>query len=521
VIELYNLSPERRLEPRWPGICITAAMERRVAAAPEAVAVQTADMQLTRAGLWARSGRVAAGLLARGVRPGSIVLSQLPTSVDAVILHFAIARIGAVASPVSPMHRGQDLAHMLALAQPALAVVPQEYRGVRFGELHQSVVDELGCPTRVIALRAGRLVDDVGASVRSLPAAPTDPNAPLYVVWTSGTSSGEPKGVVHTHNTGLTAVDRYLERIEATERDSMFVVTPIAHHIGIKAMHMIASHGIRAVLLEAWDPEAALGLLGSAKPTFSSVTPTFLFDLIRAAGTSRAGSLRMTNCSGAPVPPALVERAAEVLPDCRILSAYGASEEGYIASVGPHDPPEMSLHSVGRPLRDTEVRIEAGEVWVRAPSSMAAYLGEERLTAAAFPKPGWRATGDLGRLHPDGALEVVGRLKDQIIRGGLNVPVSQVEDAMLRHPAVVDVALVGVPDPRMGEKGCAFVVCARGEALGLEDVTDFLRRQGIAPTYLPERIECVSALPRTAAGKVQKFELRRIAASLAKPQRPS
>jgi cyclohexanecarboxylate-CoA ligase len=333
--------------------------------------------------------------------------------------------------------------------------------------------------------------------------------------------------VVHTHNTGLSGLYRYLERIEATERDAMFVVTPVAHHIGIYGMHMIASHGIRAVLLEAWAPDAALELLGSAKPTFSSFTPTFLFDLIRAggAGTADAGSLRMTNCSGAPVPRALVERAADVLPDCRILSAYGASEEGYIASVGPGEPVELSLRSVGRPLTDIEVKIvdgaglqladgEEGEVWVRTPSSMATYLGEERLTADAFPEEGWRATGDLGRRHPDGALEIVGRVKDQIIRGGINVPVAQVEDALLRHPAVVDVALVGMPDPRMGEKGCVFVVPAAGEQLGLELVSEFLRRQGIAPTYLPERVECVGALPRTAAGKVQKFELRRIAAEL-------
>ena len=146
---------------------------------------------------------------------------------------------------------------------------------------------------------------------------------------------------------------------------------------------------------------------------------------------------------------------------------------------------------------------------------MAGYLQQEHLTQAAFPEDGWRATGDRGRLHRDGAVEIMGRSKDQIIRGGLNVPVAQVEDAMLRHPAIAAVALVGMPDPRMGEKGCAFVVPADGGRLELSDVTGFLREQGVAPPYLPERVECVPELPLTAARKVQKFRLRQIAAGFA------
>jgi non-ribosomal peptide synthetase component E (peptide arylation enzyme) len=534
-VELYNLSADRIEHAQsagwWPGHCLTDRLRVRVDADPHAIAVQTASRTLTRLELWSRSEAVAAGLARLGVGRGSIVPSQLPTSVDAVVLHHAIARLGAVTSPISPMHREQDLAHMLALTAPPVVVAPEEYRGVRYGEMHRAVAARLNLDIRVVSVGAAGLREACAGPAGELPEQPSDPNEPLYVVWTSGTSSGEPKGVVHTHNTGLCGLDRYLERIGASERDAMLVVTPVAHHIGIYAMHMLATHGIRIVLLESWSAEAALALIAEARPTFSSFTPTFLFDLLRAEGTPAADlrSLRMANCSGAPVPSALVDLAADVLPHCRILSAYGASEEGYIASVAPDDPPELSRGSVGRPLRDFEVRVvdadgrdllrgEVGELWVRTPSSMAAYLRQEELTAAAFPQDGWRATGDRGRLRHDGTIEIVGRSKDQIIRGGLNVPVAQVEDALLRHPAITAAALVGMPDPRMGEKGCAFVVAAGGRPLQLAEVTAFLQEQGIAPPYLPERLECVAELPLTPARKVQKYRLRQIAAALAAAQ---
>lgn len=529
-MELFNLRPERieraRRHGMWPQQCLTGLLRRRVAEDPGAIAVQTADERLTRRELWSRSEQVAAGLAAQGAGVGSIVPSQLPTTIDAVVLHYAVARLGAVASPISPMHRESDLRHMLRLMDAPVVVVPEEYRGVRYGDMHRAIVDELGCRTRVVCAGSDGL--SVAGAAQARADAPADPDAPLYVVWTSGTSSGEPKGVVHTHNTGLAGLYRYLERLGTSEHDCMLVVTPIAHHIGIYAMHMVATHGIRIVLMESWSPEAAAGLIADARPTFSSFTPTFVFDLLRspAAAAGDLSSLRMANCSGAPVPPALIELARDGLPGCRILSAYGASEEGYIASVAPGDPPELSLRSVGRPLRDIEVRVvgddgrdapggEEGELWVRTPSSMVAYLRREQLTRAAFRQDGWRVTGDRGRLHDDGAVEVTGRSKDQIIRGGLNVPVAQVEDALLRHPAITAAALVGIPDARMGEKGCAFVVPAGGRELALAEVTSFLREQGIAPPYLPERLECLPELPLTATRKVQKFQLRQMAEQLA------
>jgi cyclohexanecarboxylate-CoA ligase len=531
MMELYNLPSHRIEEARragwWPDVCLTDHLRRRVADDPEAIAVQTPGETLTRRELWSRSEAVAAGLAAHGVEPGSIVPSQLPTSVDAVVLHYAVARLGAVTSPISPMHREQDLMHMLRLTAPPVVVVPEEYRRVRYADMHRSIARQLDAATHVVSVGAAGLLEACAAPAGELPGPPTDPNAPLYVVWTSGTSSGEPKGVVHTHNTGLAGLDRYLERIGASGQDAMLVVTPVAHHIGIYAIHMLATHGIRIVLLGSWSPEAALALIADAQPTFSSFTPTFLFDLLRSDATASAdlASLRMANCSGAPVPPALIDLAADVLPTCRILSAYGASEEGYIASVGPDDPPELSRSCAGRPLRDIEIRVvdddgrdvpdgQEGELWVRTPSSMAAYLRQEHLTRAAFAQDGWRATGDRGRLRHDEAVEIVGRSKDQIIRGGLNVPVAQVEDALLRHPAITAAALVGFPDARMGEKGCAFVVAA-GAPLGLSEVTRFLRAQGVAPPYLPERLECVAELPLTPARKVQKFRLRERAAALA------
>jgi non-ribosomal peptide synthetase component E (peptide arylation enzyme) len=214
----------------------------------------------------------------------------------------------------------------------------------------------------------------------------------------------------------------------------------------------------------------------------------------------------------------MIELARERLPGCSTLASYGTSEEGYVTSVSPDDPPELSAVSDGRPLLDMEVRVlggdgqdlpvgEEGDLVVRTPSSFAGYAQRPDATREAFlPDGDWRWTGDRAVLRPDGALRITGRSKDIIIRGGINLPVAQIESALLKHPRVVSVAVVAMPDERLGEKACAFVV--PGGPLSLEDLRHTLREQAIAPTYWPERLELLDELPRTASGKIQKFRLR-------------
>jgi cyclohexanecarboxylate-CoA ligase len=528
-LELYHLSPERiqAQQALWPNRTLPHLLAQRAAQAPATTAVhEGAERSVSLAEFVDLVERVAAGLRRRGVEPGDVVAYQLPTSLDAVVLHYAIAWVGAVGSPISLLHREHDLRYMLGLVRPKLVVARPEYRGHAYADMLRQVLGEVGVRGEVLPV-PHRGLTDLLADERSTAPAGAGPNDPLYIVWTSGTT-GEPKGVVHTHNTGLCGLDRKLRRIAVGESDAMLVMVPIAHHIGIYAMHMLALGGVRLVLMESWNADRAVELIEHAGPTFTSGPATFLVDLLRcdALGAHDVSSLRVFSCGGAPVPPSMVELAQQRLPRCRTLASYGTSEEGYVTSVGPDDPPEFSAVSDGRPLDDMEVRIlgrdgqnvprgEEGDLVVRTPSSFAAYAHRPDATRDAFlPDSDWRWTGDRAILRADGAVRITGRSKDIIIRGGINLPVVQIESALLKHPGVGSVAVVAMPDDRMGEKACAFVVphTAHGESLSLDGLRATLRDQAIAPVYWPERLEVVEALPMTASGKVQKFRLRALIA---------
>jgi cyclohexanecarboxylate-CoA ligase len=525
-LELYNLTPERLSAPEsqaaWPNRTLPQLLAAQAQARPNAVAINDGGRAISFAGFARLVERVAAGLAARGVQPGDVVAYQLPTSLDGVVLHYAIARAGAVASPISLLHREHDLTYMLGLVRPRLVISRPEYRGVAYGEMLASLAGEAA-----LAIEADRLVDTLG-SAGEPPHIPNDPNQPLYIVWTSGTT-GEPKGVVHTHNTGLCGLGLKLERLKVGPDDAMFVITPIAHHIGIYAMHMLALAGIRLVLSEAWQPDLACGLIQDQRPTFTSGPPTFLIDLLRseALGSHDLSSLSIFSLGGAPVPPPLIDMAAEKLPGCHVLASYGTSEEGYVTSASPDDPPGLSADSDGRPLNRMDVRVlgpgqqelppgEEGDLVVRTPSVFAAYAYRPDATREAFLPGGWRWTGDRAILRDNGAVRITGRSKDIIIRGGVNIPVVQIEGTLLKHPSVGSIAIVAMPDERLGEKACAYVV-PRGE-LTLDEIRAFLREHQIAPTYWPERLELVDALPMTASGKVQKFKLREMIAQTLKAE---
>jgi acyl-coenzyme A synthetase/AMP-(fatty) acid ligase len=461
------------------------------------------------------------------VAAGDVVAYQLPTSLDAVLLHYAVTWLGAVASPISLLHREHDLRYMLGLVQPTLIVARPEYRGHPYAAMLRQVAGEVGLDGDVLAVAPGDLTQLLADEGPIVPAE-VDPNTPLYIVWTSGTT-GEPKGVVHTHNTGLCGLDRKLRRIRVGEGDAMLVMVPIAHHIGIYAMHMLALAGVRLVLMESWNADAGVELIERTRVTFTSGPPTFLVDLLRseALGRHDVSSLRLFSCGGAPVPASVVELARERLPRCHTMASYGTSEEGYVTCVSPDDPPELSAVSDGHPLDDMEVRIlgpdgrdlppgEEGDLVVRTPSCFAAYAHRPDTTREAFlPEGDWRWTGDRAVLRTDGTVRITGRSKDIIIRGGINLPVVQIESALLKHPGVGSVAVVAMPDERLGEKACAFVVPnpAYSGPLSLDDLRATLRQQAIAPVYWPERLELLKSLPMTASGKVQKFRLREVIAA--------
>jgi len=350
----------------------------------------------------------------------------------------------------------------------------------------------------------------------------SSPDDGFLVVYTSGTTS-RPKGCFHTFNTYRATANAIIKGLGYTERDVQFGPSPISHTTGLVTSVVVPLiAGAKSYLMEAWNPEEGLRRIGQYRCT-AAVTATPFLQMLMAAydpANHDASSLRVWVCAGSPIPSAVVERSSEIFPGCRTLSLYGRSENLVTTMCRVDDPPDRAVRSDGSAVEGAEVKIvgedgremtggEEGDIAYRGPSHMIEYFHDDEQTAALFTPDGFSRSGDLGRMDQDGYVRVTGRLKDIIIRGGMNISAREIEEHLVRHPAIADVAVVGMPDERLGEKACAYVVLAEPSApLTLDDVADYLRAQKVATQKLPERLEIVPALPMTATGKVQKHILR-------------
>jgi len=482
---------------------------------------------------WGRlTERAALGLLALGVGPGDVVAYQLPNWWEAAVVFTAAARVGAVVNPVLPMLRAHELRFILRQSGAAVLVVPGVFRDCDYPQLVAGLRADLPALREVLVTRAAPR-----AAMRSFDAfldtpwerAPqtagrvvsaVDPDSVLMLMYTSGTTA-LPKGVLHTHNT-LIAEVQSLARVHAlTPRDRTLMPSPLTHISGvIHAILAPALHGTSAVLMERWDAGQGLDCIERERVTYMVGAPTFLADLIAqcdGAGGAAGSSLRLFSCGGAPVTAELIERARARL-GCAAKRVYGSTEFPTISTTDAADAPRRGSETEGRPIAPAEVRIvdddgrvcptdADGEIQARGPECFVGYA-DAALNAEAFTADGWFRTGDLGRLDAEGYLRITGRLKDIVIRKGEKFSVRELEELIARHPSVADVAVLALPDPRSGERACAVVSLRPAAALTLADLTDFLRRQGLAVQKLPEQLEVVDALPRTESGKVHRAALK-------------
>jgi cyclohexanecarboxylate-CoA ligase len=279
--------------------------------------------------------------------------------------------------------------------------------------------------------------------------------------------------------------------------------------------------GGRVVLQDIWKPREAVGLIAREGVTFMIGSTPFLSDLLESAlGQGEAlRTLRIFVAAGAPIPRHLVRGASDEF-GVTVCSMWGMSENGPASFTRPDDPLSRSLESDGRAAPGMELRVVdsignplpfdlEGRLMVRGAGMFVGYLRRPDLYVT--DEDGWFDTGDLARMGEDGYVRITGRSKDVIIRGGENIPVVEIENLIYQHPSVAEVAIVAMPDPRLDERGCAFVVPRRGQSVTLGDITEFLQERNCAKNYMPERLEIVGALPRTASGKIQKFKLRDLA----------
>ncbi|MBE4738283.1 class I adenylate-forming enzyme family protein [Streptomyces caniscabiei] len=478
-------------------------LDRRAGLTPDRPALLQDDRTLSFGELRVRAERVAAGLYDRGVRPGTVVAWQLPTRIETVLLSFALARLGAVQSPVIPFYRDREVGFALRESRAEFFAVPGEWRGF----------DHTGMARRLGARGIFEAYDALPeGDPAALPAPPADGTSVRWIYWTSGTTS-DPKGVLHTDRSLIAGGSCLAHALRLTADDVGSIAFPYAHIGGPDYMVMLLLYGFPAVLFEHFALPAALEgyrkhgvTVAGGSTAFYSM---FLTEQRKQPGEPVVPSLRLLAGGGAPKPPELHHAVVREM-GVQLTHGYGMTEVPMITMGAPDDSVENLATTEGRPPEGMEIRIAAdGEVRLRGEAVCQGYLDPAQ-SAAAFDEDGFFLTGDLGRLTDSGHLVLTGRLKDVIIRKGENISAKEIEDLLHGHPAVQDVAVIGLPDPERGERVCAVVEQPPGaEALTLPDVTDWLRAKGLSVHKLPERLEVVDALPRNdTLRKVLKYKLR-------------
>lgn len=485
---------------------------------------------------------VARGLQTLGVHSRTTVLVAVPPIRQFVPLFLGIEALGAVVVNVMPSLGEPQFSTIIRLAQPQVLVTVEAFgRHQPLSSLQQALdqsatardatvvvcepraSDVRSCAHRVLSfedlLQVGR------GSTGSLPERPRGTDL-CNLTFTTGTT-GEPKGVLHTHNTSLAAVQATARCQLLTSDDVFHAVLPVGHTFGyFYGVRLGLAVGGTIVMQSPWDAGAMVRLVERECITHSAGTPTHLMDLVQEAKrTSEASrrslaSLRVFTCAGAPLAPALAREATALLTG-RLSSAYGMSEAGHVASTRPESPLDEVAGSVGLPHSDVNVWVdnasgggaaETGEIVVSGPSVFPGYVQGREFSKVVLEREGTYRTGDIGYLDAQGYLVLTGRKKELVIRGGEKIPVGEVETVLRRFPGVREGVIVGVPDARLGERAVAVVECPDGQDLNLAAVTSYLDREGIYKAYWPEALVTVKELPRNDVGKWIRADIARLAA---------
>ena len=518
----------------WQHEVMSQILARHALERPDKIFVSDGDVSFSYAQLHEQAIRLATGLRRLGVQRGDRVAVQLPNWSEFALTVAAVSRLGAVLVPIIPIFRYDEVQYMLHHSGAVVSISPDFYHKFDYRGMYRDVRAATPRVAHSVIVRGDRPDGENESSLQSLytdgdlaelDAALGDPAGPddtCLIVYTSGTTS-RPKGCVHTFNTLHAGAHAQIQLLRITDDDVFFNPSPVAHSTGFATgllMPMLA--GAATHFQPSWDPEEGLRRIAEYHCTVTYNATTFLATILQAYDPDRhdMSSMRYWVCGGAPIPGATVQAARSLFPGCAVLSLYGRSENLGTTMNGPDDAPERSVTSDGHALPDAEVVIvdpvtdavlpigEEGDVAYRGPSHMIEYFRDPEQTAELYTPDGFSKSGDLGVMDADGYVRVTGRVKDIVIRGGLNISSREVEDLLSSHDAVRAVAVVGMPDPRLGEKSCAFVVLADDVELTLADVSAFLHEHRVAVQKHPERLEIVDELPMTAVGKVRKNVLR-------------
>ncbi|EHK6981154.1 medium-chain fatty-acid--CoA ligase [Escherichia coli] len=467
-------------------------------------------------------------MLAKGIESGDRIAFQLPGWCEFTVIYLACLKIGAVSVPLLPSWREAELVWVLNKCQAKMFFAPTLFKQTRpvdlilplqnqLPQLQQIVgVDKLAPATSSLSL--SQIIAD---NTPLTTAITTHGDELAAVLFTSGIES-LPKGVMLTHNNILASERAYCARLNLTWQDVFMMPAPLGHATGF--LHGVTAPfliGARSVLLDIFTPDACLALLEQQRCTCMLGATPFVYDLLNVLEKQPAdlSALRFFLCGGTTIPKKVARECQQL--GIKLLSVYGSTESSPHAVVNLDDPLSRFMHTDGYAAAGVEIKVVddarktlppgcEGEEASRGPNVFMGYFDEPELTARALDEEGWYYSGDLCRMDEAGYIKITGRKKDIIVRGGENISSREVEDILLQHPKIHDACVVAMPDERLGERSCAYVVLkAPHHSLSLEEVVAFFSRKRVAKYKYPEHIVVIEKLPRTASGKIQKFLLRK------------
>ena len=466
---------------------------------------------------------LALNLLELGIKPLDRVVPTLPNVAEFVLLYFALQKIGCIPVAALASHRHAEISQFVKLSGATACVYPQRQSDFEFEAMIQRVRQESDTLKFCISLpQLKQLVEKPARlskeELKTVRIEPTDP----CIFQLSGGTTGIPKLIPRTHNDYAYNSKTAASVCGVTQDSALLLALPIAHNLplacpGIQGFFF---NGARVILSPTTRPEDMFRLIAKHRATHIKVVPALLIRMINdpAIGNHDLGSLKFIQSGGQRMQPEVRLRTHQLIPGAFVQENFGMSE-GTLFFVRPDDPEEVKLETCGRPIcPDDEVKLvddegrevadgEVGELTSRGPYTLRGYFGVPEYNARQFTRDGFYRSGDLMRKHPSGNYVVEGRKKDLINRGGEKISAEEIENLILMHPQVQNVACVPMPDPNLGERMCAYVILRGGKPLTLKELVGFLMEKEIANFKLPERMEVVADFPVSTFGKVSKKAL--------------
>ena len=515
----------------WGSETCYSVLAARAASHPDRVAIVDRGRRITYGELKTRVDRVAAGFKALGIGSGDVVTIQLPNWVEFAYVFFALERLGAVANQIGPDFRSREVDYILRFSESRAFVCPASFKSFDYVKMISELRPGLLDLKAVCVL--GRAASDGGAtpglvSLDALlestaavppPGAGQGANDVMRMAFTSGTT-GNPKGVIHSHNTTLSTCRTLNTDMRVTPDEVFLIYLPLGLNWGYLTLVQAVMAGARAVLLDQFSARVALELIQRERVTYIPTAPASIIAMLNEPDLERfdLASLRVIITGGASCPIETI-REFRARMHGHLIELYGMLETGFHTYTRLDDDPEAVTGTVGTVSSGLGLRLidgsgrdvaagAEGEIAAQGPSVHLGYHKNPTSNAELFTADGWFRTGDLGQFDSAGNVKIVGRLKEMINRGGKKFFPREIEEILYTHPKILHAAIVGVPDPRLGERNCLCVIPRAGQTLTLDEVVGYLR-DGVATYKLPETIEVFDELPFTPTGKIQRHVLVR------------